>query len=190
MKGKLTVYYGPMFSGKSKQLIIDFQKDKRTKKAIKPKGDLRTKGIYSRSGLEIPARSLDNIDDLAKVSKNYESIYIDEIFLFSGNVKDVILDLLKQGKDVTVAGLDYDYRGEPFKKTTDLIKEADILKSFTAKCHITGKEATWTGKLIQGKVAPYHVDSVIESDLKEKTEVEYIAVNDEIMKKWRREWKV
>lgn len=190
MRGKLTVYYGPMYSGKSWKMINDYKAQKEIKIAVKPKGDLRTEGIYSRRGIEIPAVSINDIKELKGAVRDIKHIFIDEIFFFSGSVVETLDELLKGGANITVAGLDNDYRGEPFELMTKLIQKADYKKQLKAICHITGEEAIYTGKLVNKKVAPYHVKNVIESDVIGETEVEYIAVSNAVMNKWREDWGV
>lgn len=188
MRGKLIVYYGPMYSGKSWKLINDYKAQKEIKIAVKPQGDLRTSGIYSRKGIEIPAVSINKIEELSQVVKDIKNIFIDEMMFFGKESINEIEKILNNGANITVAGLDSDYRAEKFPVMTKLIEMADYTKVFSATCHITGEEAIYTGKLINGKVAPYYVDNVIESDIIGNTDVRYIAVSKKVMEKWREEW--
>lgn len=162
--GALDVIVGPMFSGKSEELVRRLHRFSIAK--LKPQvfnhsSDTRysKKKIASHSSQNWDAHFVaDPNDILKKVKKNTDVVIIDEIQFFDEKILTVIETLLKNGKDVIVAGLDTNFRGEPFGIVPYLLAVADgqVLK-LKAVCAICRKwNATRTQRILEnGEAAPY-----------------------------------
>src|SRR5262249_4187412 len=141
--GWIEVIVGPMFSGKSEELIRRLRRAEIARQRVqifKPAIDERyaANEIISHSGLGI---SLDNITKAAeimeKLSPRTEVVGIDEAQFLGDEVVDVCIKLANLGKRVIVAGLDTDYRGRPFEPMPRLLAIAEAitkLLAFAAPC--------------------------------------------------------
>ncbi|WP_336759994.1 MULTISPECIES: thymidine kinase [unclassified Asaia] len=148
VRGILTVFAGPMFAGKSAHLLSDYPEDAATL-CLAPAFDTRSGAqIKSRVGLSRAARSVSSWpEDFAA----YRHILLDEgHFMIAPHYEgDVVRDIeraLDKGVNVTVAGLDTDYRREAFVVMDRLRALADHYVSLTARCHHCGAPASWTAK--------------------------------------------
>ncbi len=178
-EGRLKIFYGPMYSGKSAYIIKDIFNNMGTAKLVfKPKGDVRSDKLYTREGLVFDAIAIGHASEIMPYVKTWiRMVYIDEINFFDGNVVEVIKRLLKKGIDVVVSGLDKDFRLEWFPQSKDLIEMADVAIKLKARCHVCEKRSSHTARFINGEPAP--IDSpVILSDAADDT-VEYLTVCDE-----------
>lgn len=131
----ITVYTGPMFCGKSDSLITAYEKSIIAGKqvlAFKPKQDTRTDGtIKSRNGGEIPAISIEKIEEL----KRYDTeVYIVDEFQFLNGDPMVIQEMACQGKIFYIAGLNMTSEGKPFGHMPELLAIAEKRISLTAIC--------------------------------------------------------
>lgn len=150
MSGSLTVVVGCMFAGKSEELL---RKMKRAEIAglrpllVKPALDTRgtAERICSRDGRCMDAISVRSARDILAAAEAYDIIGIDEAQFFDDGIVAVVRTLYTTGKRVIIAGLDTDYRDEPFGSTHFLmaIPEADVVK-LRAVCMRCRGEATRT----------------------------------------------
>jgi thymidine kinase len=156
MSGKLELIIGPMFSGKSTELIRQIKKFKAINKnilVIKPKIDdryaqLKIVSHNNESENCIVFENLDNID--YDIFSEYEIIIIDEAQFFT-NLKQFVLHLVEiLNLYVIIGGLDGDYKREPFGEILDLIPYADDYKKLTAFCKYCndGSPAIFTKRII------------------------------------------
>lgn len=156
--GKIEVFLGPMFAGKTTSLI------KRTKeleskgkkvKVFKPVVDDRYgKGIIcTHDKLSLRAHNIKDIKE-AKV-KDADVVIIDEFFFFKDNLLDYCKKWKEEGRHVIVAGLNLNYLGYPIrfvdsqKSSEDLKSIADEIHLLKSKCAVCGKEATMTERIIK-----------------------------------------
>ena len=164
-RGKLTVIHGPMFAGKTTELINKIKETKEAGyKVLTFKSSLDTRynetKIISHDGeavdsipLTYPSELelymansyLKNNDD-NKYNYELDKIFIDEIHFFDRQIVDKIDKILSLGIDVIVAGLSKDYKNKPFKATQTLIEKADEVIPQTAICKICGAPAEYTYK--------------------------------------------
>lgn len=174
--GWIEVISGSMYAGKTEELlrrIRRIQYAKKTYMVFKPKIDTRyshdevvshnntkTKSIMVSSALEIY--------DYIKQERPY-AIAIDEVQFFGSEVIDVCETLADQGIRVIVAGLDRDFRGEPFGVMPDLLCRAEYVTKLNAICQVCGAPATRTQRIIDGKPANYK-DPIILVGAKEQYE--------------------
>ena len=113
---------------------------------FKPKVDDRysSEHIVSHNQLKLISEIVETSDEILRRSQNYEVIAIDEAQFFDDDIVKICKILAKQKKRVIVAGLDTDYRGEPFGPMPLLMCEADYLNKLRAICVVCGNPATYT----------------------------------------------
>ncbi len=162
--GTLSVIAGCMFSGKTRELVrqvrrlqVKVRDDK--VQFFKHSIDNRyAQGkICAHDGTRIPASVVDNIAQMReKISPCTEVVAIDEGQFFGFDIVELCINLVEQGVHVIVAGLDTDFRWEPFGAMPVLMAKADKLVKLDAIC--TGsrncdRPATRTQRLVNGKPA-------------------------------------
>ncbi len=162
-EGWLEVICGCMFAGKTEELIRRINVLSFAKKKIvifKPRIDNRysEKQIVSHSGTSIDCIVIDKaMDILDYVSKDsdIDVVAIDEVQFLDKDVVEICDYLADQGKRVMVAGLDKDFRGEPFGVMPELLTRAEFVTKLTAVCAKCGAPATRTQRLINGEPASF-----------------------------------
>ena len=147
--GWIEVVCGCMFSGKSEELIRRLRRAliARQKVAIfKPKIDDRFSEdhIVSHSEQRISSMVVDNAGAILESSLESHVVGIDEAQFFSNELIDVCQRLANMGKRVIVAGLDMDYRGEPFEPIPQLLAMAEYITKTQAICVRCGNPGTFT----------------------------------------------
>lgn len=156
--GIIEVITGPMFSGKSEELIkrikiLGYAKVKTL--VIKPHIDTRwvKEKIISRAGISINTVSCQNTEEIKKefAKGDYQAMAIDEIQFFDSNIVDYIVKLANRGIRVIVSGLDQDFTGKPFEPMPRLLALADIIDKQHAVCNVCGKAGTMTYRLSNDK---------------------------------------
>lgn len=175
-KGKLTIFAGPMFSGKTTKLIMLVEiLEKLGKKVLvaKPSIDTRyTKDPMLASHDLKTAKAIfidmNKPEDLLKIidDDGYNHVILDELNFFHKNkTVKVIRQLLKKGISVTGSGLAYDYRRKEFGPTLRLSKEADKTVWLFAVCQKCGSPAEHTERRSGGtsQVVVGAADSYIAS---------------------------
>ncbi len=157
--GNLTVICGPMFAGKTtellKRLLWARTGESRCVLALKTVFDTRyadTK-IVSHDGLSFPAHAVKTWTDVTHLVADAEVIAFDEVQFFTRphldddtDIVEIIRNLLRAGKDIVACGLDMDYRGVPFEVTARLCAMADNMVKLTAHCAECGRPAGKTFK--------------------------------------------
>lgn len=160
----INVICGSMFSGKSEELIRQVRLLPYAKYSVlvfKPETDFRrgVNSINSASGHEYPAisvkKSADILDAIKKLNPDTDVIAIDEAQFFDMNLVEVCQVLAAQGKKVLVAGLDLDFRGEPFGPMGKLKQIATHTETKHAYCTHCGREASRTQRLVNKRPANY-----------------------------------
>ena len=166
-KGRLEVVCGSMFSGKTEELLrrlkrAEFAKQNvlTVKHSIDKRKNMCTTSITSHQGRERNAFIVDNsplsIEKIFELANsNIEVVGIDEIQFFPQEMIGVIYQLVDAGKRVIVAGLDLDFRGEPFGIMPALLAVADEALKLKAICVTCGKDAYHTQRMVNGKPAKY-----------------------------------
>jgi len=147
--GWIEVICGSMFSGKTEELIRRLRRAiiARQKVAIfKPKIDNRFSKdhIVSHSELKIPSRVVETPWDILEQSLEAQVVGIDEAQFFDKDLVMVCQKLANMGKRVIVAGLDQDYRGEPFEPIPQLLAVAEYITKTHAICVVCGNPANHT----------------------------------------------
>ena len=165
--GYIEVVVGPMYSGKSEELIRRLKRAKIAKQKIivfKPQIDDRysKKDVVSHSGDSIdsiPINHASEIYDL--IDEDVQVVGIDEVQFFDNEIVDIAVELASKGVRVIAAGLDMDFKGEPFGPTPKLLAVAEFVDKIQAICSVCGQPATRSQRLIDGKPARYD-DPIIQ----------------------------
>ena len=158
--GWLEVIVGPMFSGKSEELIRRVTRAliaKQRVQVFKPAIDNRydAVAIASHNGRKLDAVAINSLEDIrATLEPDTQVVAIDEGQFLTCELIDFALDLADDGKRVIIAGLDLDFRGEPFGPMPKLLAHAEVVEKLTAICDC-GRDATRTQRLIGGHPAHY-----------------------------------
>ena len=151
--GWIEVICGPMFSGKSEELIKRIRRAQIAKRRVqifKHGWDDRydTTSIVSHSQQSLPGITVRHaIDILDLVDDRTELVAIDEAQFFDPEILSVTSKLANQGKRLVVAGLDLDYRGLPFGPMPELICSAEYVTKQLAICMECGDPANFTQRL-------------------------------------------
>jgi thymidine kinase len=152
--GWIEVICGPMFSGKSEELIRRLRRAEIARQRVqifKPSIDQRYSEdhIVSHSELKIRSECVKNIYEFqAKLDIRTEVIGIDEAQFLGMEVVDVVVRLADMGKRVIIAGLDTDYLGRPFHPMPELLAIADEITKDLAICMRCGNPAKHTQRLV------------------------------------------
>ncbi|MCI4463126.1 MAG: thymidine kinase [Caldisericum sp.] len=164
--GKIEVVTGCMFSGKSEELIRRIKRAKIARQKVqvfKPSIDTRYSvvEVVSHAGEKVEALPVSSTKELLeRIEEDTEVIGIDEAQFFDTEIVDALRKIAKSGKRVIVAGLDMDFRGEPFGPMPYIMAIADEVLKLHAICTVCGEDATMTQRLINGEPASYN-DPVI-----------------------------
>jgi len=151
--GWIEVVCGPMFSGKSEELIRRMRRAeiaRQITQLFKPKIDDRYSetDVVSHSQQRMPSTPVaSSFDILSCVGDRTEVVAIDEAQFFDRGIVDVCIKLANQGKRVIVAGLDMDYRGHPFAPIPDLLAISEYVSKQLAICVRCGNPAVHTQRL-------------------------------------------
>ncbi len=160
-RGWMEVICGSMFSGKTEELIRRVKRAQIAKQKVqvfKPALDDRysTVKITAHSGLDCEAQSVGCTADILKmVQPDTTVVAIDEAQFFDDEIANVCRALADGGKRVIVAGLDMDFRGEPFGPVPHLMAEAEMVDKLSAICVVCGAPASRSQRLIDGRPASY-----------------------------------
>jgi thymidine kinase len=160
--GWIELVCGSMFSGKTEELLRRVRRAEIARKSIrlfKPTIDRRY-GLVRVAAHNGMAREdvivVDSATDILKhVSPDIEVVAIDEVQFFDWSIADVCTTLANQGKRIIAAGLDQDFRGEPFGPMPLLLALAERIDKLHAICVVCGASASRTQRLIDGRPARY-----------------------------------
>lgn len=159
--GWIEVVCGPMFAGKSEELIRRVRRLDYAKKhyiVFKPRIDNRYSKdeVVSHAKNHIKSVVIDKASDILKYIKDDTyAIVIDEVQFLDHEVVDICEMLANRGVRVIVGGLDTDFRGEAFPITSELMAKAEDVTKLTAICVKCGAPATKTQRIINGVPASY-----------------------------------
>lgn len=151
-----------MFSGKTEELIRRVRRAviaRQKVQVFKPQIDNRyaTDQVKSHNGLGFEAIPVARSEDiLALVEPDTNVVGIDEAQFFDLDLPRVATRLADGGKRVICAGLDLDFRGEPFGPMPTLLAVAERVDKLTAICMVSGEPATRTQRIINGRPASYN----------------------------------
>lgn len=152
--GAIEIICGPMFAGKTEELIrlatrLDYAK--KSYLVFKPSMDTR----YSESEIVSHSNYKKNSINIAKskeiynfVNENTDVIIVDEVQFFDEDIVDICEDLANKGVRVIVGGLDCDYKGNPFTICSSILARAEKVTKLTSICSVCGEPATKSKRLI------------------------------------------
>ncbi len=164
--GWVEIICGSMFSGKTEELIRRVRRAQIAKQKVqvfKPNIDTRYDDVHvaSHNGLHVEATPVSRAEDiLLHLEPDTNVVAIDEVQFFDWAIADVVSSLADRGIRVIAAGLDLDFRGEPFGPMPLLLAQAEVVDKLHAICVRCGAPASRTQRLIDGKPAHYE-DPVI-----------------------------
>ena len=165
--GSIEVICGSMFSGKTDELIrrlIRATIAKQKVQVFKPAIDIRyaVEKVASHTGSTYDAIPVEKAAEIrTKLDQDTTVVGIDEAQFFDAEVVIIARELATRGVRVLVAGLDTDFRGEPFGSIPVLMSEAEDVTKLHAICMTCGDDASRTQRLVNGNPARYDDPVVI-----------------------------
>ncbi len=150
--GWIEVICGPMFSGKTEELIrrlVRAQIAKQRVSIFKPAIDNRYSDdfIVSHNQRKIKSIVVDSPTQILKYTDSADVFGIDEAQFFDLAITDVCKTLARKGKRVVVAGLEKDYRCQPFGAMPELLVDAEYIIKVNAICMVCGDPANFSQRL-------------------------------------------
>jgi thymidine kinase len=165
--GSLEVITGSMFSGKTDELIRRLRRATIARQKVqvfKPVIDDRysVEKVTSHAGGEFAAEPVSVAKEiLERLNADTTVVAIDEAQFFDDDVIQIAQGLADRGLRVIAAGLDTDFRGEPFGPIPVLMAKAEVVDKLHAICMVCGEPANRTQRLVNGAPAHYHDPIVI-----------------------------
>lgn len=164
--GRIEVICGSMFCGKTEELLRRIRRAEIAKQQVqvfKHSLDNRYEGVQkvtSHNGQHTEAQHVGQASEiLTYVTPETTVIAIDEVQFFDAEIINVAQELANRDIRVILAGLDMDFRGEPFGAMPELLCAAEEVTKLHAICVICGEEASFTQRLVNG--VPAHYDDPI-----------------------------
>jgi thymidine kinase len=164
--GSIEVITGSMFSGKTDELIRRLRRATIARQKVqvfKPVIDNRyaVEQVTSHAGSAYQALPIEAAKDIfSNLDEEITVVAIDEAQFFDDGIVSVCQELADQGLRVIVAGLDTDFRGEPFGPMPVLMAKAENVDKLHAICMVCGEAASRTQRLVNGNPA-YYDDPVV-----------------------------
>jgi thymidine kinase len=159
--GHVEVVCGSMFSGKTEEVIRRVRRAQIARQEVqvfKPALDDRydAERVTSHNGVNLHAFSITSANEILDlVEPATQVVAIDEAQFFEDEILEVCNNLAERGIRIIVAGLDTDFRGEPFGPMPLLMAQAERVDKLQAICVVCGQEASRTQRLIDGQPAAY-----------------------------------
>jgi thymidine kinase len=159
--GWIEIVCGSMFSGKTEELIRRVRRARIAKQKVqvfKPALDRRyhAEQVASHNGMQWEAMPIGSARDmLERLEPDTTVVAVDEAQFFDWEISRVCGELAGRGLRVILAGLDMDFRGEPFGPMPQLMAEAEEVSKLQAICVVCGAPASRTQRLIDGQPAAY-----------------------------------
>ena len=165
--GSVEVICGSMFSGKTDELIRRLRRAtiaRQNVQVFKPAIDVRyaVEKVTSHAGSDYAAIPVEKAADIRKrLDRKATVVAIDEAQFFDDEIVQVVEELAAKRIRVIVAGLDTDFRGEPFGPMPELMARAERVDKIQAICMVCGEPASRTQRLVNGKPARFNDPVVI-----------------------------
>ena len=150
--GVIEVITGSMFSGKTEELIRRLKRAGYARQKVeifKPAFDVRysESAVVSHDDNTIRSTPVENSSNILLLSADVDVVGIDEAQFFDKHLVDVVVQLANQGVRVIVAGLDMDFKGNPFGPMPGLMAVADFVTKVHAVCMRCGTNAQFSHRL-------------------------------------------
>ncbi len=166
--GFIEVVCGPMFAGKTEELIRRIRRLEYAKQNVlvfKPAIDQRydaNQAIVSHDLSQKPSIVVTHSSEIdAYINDDTDAVVIDEAQFFDEGIVNVAERWADAGKRVIVGGLDTNFKGEPFGPMPALLARAEFVIKLTAICVKSGLPATRTQRIINGKPAAYDDPTIL-----------------------------
>jgi thymidine kinase len=159
--GRIEVICGSMFCGKTEELIRRVRRAviaRQTVQVFKPEIDTRyaVEQVTSHNGENVDAQVIKRSDQILELLKPDTTVVaIDEAQFFDSGLVDIVEMLANRGLRVIVAGLDLDFRAEPFGLMPTLLTIAEEVTKLRAICVVCGEPACRSQRLVNGQPARY-----------------------------------
>ncbi|MHB8635627.1 MAG: thymidine kinase [Fimbriimonadaceae bacterium] len=159
--GEITVITGSMFAGKTEELIRLARRALYAKQSVqvfKPAIDDRydERKLVTHMGVSHAAVAVSGVAELAAaILPDTDAVLVEECQFFDARIVRLVQRLADEGRDVILAGLDQDFRREPFGSMPALLAIADRVVKLRAICMNCGAPASHTYRMIEGKPAHY-----------------------------------
>lgn len=152
--GWIEIVCGPMFSGKTEELIRRLRRARIARQSVeifKPALDDRYshQEVVSHDDTSIKSVPVDTAEQILLLSANAQVVGIDEAQFFGPELVTICQMLANHGKRVVVAGLDLDYRGQPFEPVPQLLAVAEYVTKLHAVCMVCGGPAIHSQRLVR-----------------------------------------
>jgi len=165
--GSIEVVCGSMFSGKTEELIRRLRRATIARQKVqvfKPAIDIRyaAEKVKSHSGSDFAATPVQSAAEiLTRLDATTTVVGIDEAQFLDAEIVPIVQSLADRGVRVIIAGLDQNFRGEPFGSMPVLLALAEKVDKLTAICMVCGDPGTRTQRLVNGKPARFNDPVVI-----------------------------
>src|SRR5579863_8629803 len=151
--GSIEVVCGSMFSGKTEELIRRLNRARIAKLKVEifsPKTDTRYEenALVSHNANSIPSTSVENASSILLLASDVNVVGVDEAQFFDAELPDVCNALANKGIRVIVAGLDMDFKGQPFGPMPAIMAMADSVTKLQAVCVRCGSPALYSYRLV------------------------------------------
>ncbi len=159
--GRIEIICGSMFSGKTEELIRRVRRAQIARlqvQVFKPEMDTRyaEQRVTSHNGQNYEAIPCNHSGDIVtQLQPETTVIAVDEAQFFDHDLIEVVERLAARDVRVIMAGLDLDFRGEPFGPIPELMSRAEEVTKLHAICVVCGEEASRTQRLVNGAPARY-----------------------------------
>ncbi|MDO4780703.1 MAG: thymidine kinase [Bacteroides sp.] len=152
-RGRIEVICGSMFSGKTEELIRRMKRAKFAKQKVdifKPAIDVRysAENVVSHDSQSIASTPVDSSASIMLLATSTDVVGIDEAQFFDNGLIDVCNKLANEGVRVIVAGLDMDFKGNPFGPIPQLCAIADEVSKVHAICVKCGQLASFSHRTV------------------------------------------
>ena len=166
--GWIEVIAGVMFSGKSEELMRRVRRSTIARKRVqvfKSHLDDRYSGLYnvsSHDGRDLEAIPVDSASQIAqKLDPMAQVVAVDEVQFLDAGIIALATALAERGRRVILAGIDTDFRGEPFGAMPQLMAVAEAVTKLHAICVLCGNPASRNQRLIDGKAARWDSPTIM-----------------------------
>jgi thymidine kinase len=164
----MEVIAGSMFSGKTEELLRRVRRATIARKRVqvfKSHLDDRYAGVWAVSSHDrrtFDATPVDSSEQiLLRLDPMAQVIAIDEVQFLDAGIVKVVSGLADRGRRVIMAGIDTDFRGEPFGPMPQLMAMAEVVDKLHAICVLCGSPASRTQRLLEGKPAAYDSPTIM-----------------------------
>ncbi|MFE5335988.1 thymidine kinase [Isoptericola sp. NPDC056573] len=153
--GRLEVIAGPMFAGKTEELVRRVHRAQVARRGVLVVAhELDTRSgpgrVASHSGLEVPSRNVRHAEEIpGLVTAGTELVAVDEAQFFGPDLVDVATALADAGLVVVVAGLSVTFDGRAFAPLPELMAVAESVTKLTAVCAVCGRDAAFHVRIEQ-----------------------------------------